>query len=97
MELQTRLWSEQHWFEETKRVVLLATDVYEKLGAAQDLERCQWLLLRVGNSGREFLKTVLLGALIDSILFSCCLLKTLPAVSPVYSDVRFRTTDPAVG
>jgi len=39
MELQARLWYKQHRFEEAKSEALRAVDVYEKLGAARDLER----------------------------------------------------------
>jgi tetratricopeptide (TPR) repeat protein len=44
MELQARVLYEQHRLEEAKSEVLLATQVYERLGAAKKVERCRKLL-----------------------------------------------------
>ena len=42
--LQARLWYEQDRFEEARSEALRAADVFEKLGAANDLEECRELL-----------------------------------------------------
>ena len=44
MELQARVWYRQRRFEEAKSEALCAADVYEKLGAARNLESCGVLL-----------------------------------------------------
>jgi len=44
MELQGWVWYEQHRLEEARSEALRAADVYEKLRAAGDLERCRKLL-----------------------------------------------------
>jgi len=44
MELQAWVWYDQHRLEEAKSEVLRAADVYEKIGAAKDLEDCRQLL-----------------------------------------------------
>ena len=44
MELQADVWYDQRMFEKAKIEVLRAADVYEKLGAAQDLWWCRELL-----------------------------------------------------
>ena len=49
MELQANFWYEQHQLEEAKSEVLCVADVYEKLGAVQDLERCTGLLQNIQN------------------------------------------------
>jgi len=72
MELQARIWHKQHRLEEAGSEALRAVDVYEKLGAAQDVERCRGLLQRIqkglnspvasgqSDSNRELLQMVLL-------------------------------------
>ena len=47
MVLQADLWYRQHRLEEARSEVSRAADVYEKLGAAQDLERCRGLLRQI--------------------------------------------------
>jgi len=42
--LQARVWYNQHRLEEAKSEALRAADVYEKIGAAKDLEDCRGLL-----------------------------------------------------
>ena len=44
MELQARVWYSQHRLEEARSEALRAADVYEKIGAAKDLEDCKSLL-----------------------------------------------------
>jgi len=44
VELQARVWRGQHRLGEAKSEALRAADIYEKLGAAKDLERCGRLL-----------------------------------------------------
>ena len=72
MELQARLWYEQHRLEEAKSEALRAAEVYERLGAAKDVEDCGKLLLDIqkepnnlvssgeSDSDGEPLETVLL-------------------------------------
>ena len=49
MELQVRVWYKQRRLEEARSEVLRAADVYEKLGAAQDLKRCRGFLRQIGR------------------------------------------------
>jgi len=44
MEMQARIWYKQHKLKEARSEVLCAADVYEKLGAAKDVEDCRTLL-----------------------------------------------------
>ena len=44
MQLQASFWQKRRKFEEAKSEVLRAADVFEKLGAALDLEKCRELL-----------------------------------------------------
>jgi len=44
MELQAHLWYDQGMFEKARSGALHAADIYEKLGAGQDLEDCRELL-----------------------------------------------------
>ena len=44
MRLQANLWYIQRMFEKAKSEASHAADVFEKLGAAQDLEKCRELL-----------------------------------------------------
>jgi len=67
MELQAWVWYRQRRFDQAKPEVLRAVEVFEKLGAAQDLERCKELLRHIGqaiNNGK-LLETVLLPMCID--------------------------------
>ena len=47
MELEAQLWYNQHKFVEAKSEVLGAVDVYEKIGAAGDVEDCRALLRQI--------------------------------------------------
>jgi len=47
MELQAVVWHKQHRLEEAGSEALRATDVYEKLGAAKDVEECRKLLQEI--------------------------------------------------
>jgi len=38
------IWCEQHRYEEARTEVLHAADIYEKLGAAEDVEECRQIL-----------------------------------------------------
>ena len=44
MELQARVWYDQHRLEEAKSEALRAADVYEKVGATKNVEDCKGLL-----------------------------------------------------
>ena len=65
MELQARVWRREGRFEDTKSEILRATDAFERLGAAGDLERCRRLLRYIEgqmnelDTSGEFLDTVL--------------------------------------
>ena len=49
MELQARVWYRQHRLEEARSEALRAADVYEKLGATEDVEDCRELLRDIEN------------------------------------------------
>ena len=65
MELQAGFWFGQRRFEEAKSEALRATDNYEKLGAAQDVERCKELLRRIDKKMNS-------GELSQMMLFPVC-------------------------
>jgi tetratricopeptide (TPR) repeat protein len=44
---QAFIWYEQHRFEEARSEILRAVDIYAKLGAAEDVERCQEFAQRI--------------------------------------------------
>jgi len=52
MELQAEIWCGQHRLEHARSEALRAAEVFEKLGAAQDLERCR-RFVRMIDSGEE--------------------------------------------
>ena len=47
METQAQIWGRQHKLEEARSEALGALEIYERVGAAQDGERCKGLLRRV--------------------------------------------------
>jgi tetratricopeptide (TPR) repeat protein len=49
MELHANVWYDQRIFEKAKFEVLRAVEIYEKLGAEQDLGRCRELLREIGE------------------------------------------------
>ena len=53
MEVQAALWRKQGRLEEARSEILRAADVCEKLGAAQDLERCRDLLREIEGEMTE--------------------------------------------
>jgi len=57
MELQAGFWYQQRRFEEAKSEARRATDIYEKLGAAKNVEDCRELLRRIDRemNDSEFL------------------------------------------
>jgi tetratricopeptide (TPR) repeat protein len=67
MELQANFWYDQCMFEEARFEALRAADVFEKLGAAKDIERCRELLREIDelDPDGEFLEMMLLPAHID--------------------------------
>jgi tetratricopeptide (TPR) repeat protein len=67
MELQANFWYEQRMFERARSEALHAAKFYEKLGAAQHLERCRDLLRKIDQlePNGEFLETMVLPAHVD--------------------------------
>jgi tetratricopeptide (TPR) repeat protein len=76
VEEQARVWYKQHRFEEARSEALRAADIFDKLGAAMDVERCREFIQEILNglaaSGSdqsgfdcEFLYIVLSPARID--------------------------------
>jgi len=67
MEVQANLWYRQRKFDEAKSEVLRAVGIYEKLGAAKDLEKCMRLLRKIDEAtdGGKLLEPVRLPASID--------------------------------
>ena len=65
MELRAKVWYKQHRFEEARTEALRAASVYEKLGAAKDVEYCRKLLRKIENhlvaSGQSALNCELLS------------------------------------
>ena len=64
MESQARIWYKQGVFREAKSEALHATDVYEKVGTGEEVERCRTLLRDIeevvsheSDSNGEFLET----------------------------------------
>jgi len=53
MHLQAEVWYRQRRFEEAKSEALRAADVYEKLGAARNLELCRGLLRDIDEKMKE--------------------------------------------
>jgi len=53
MELQARVWYKEHKFKEAKSEVLCAIDVFKKLKATQDLEKCKGILQDIEMKTRK--------------------------------------------
>jgi len=70
MEMQARIWYKQHRLEEARSEALRATDVYEKLGIADNAERCRMLLRDIERrlDNCELLYMMLFPARINSPL-----------------------------
>jgi tetratricopeptide (TPR) repeat protein len=85
MKLQARIWYEQGRLEEAKAEALRAADVFKKLGAMRDVEKCREFLQRIeesenaGSSGES-----------DS---DCKFLEMLPLPTPVNSPFLARETE----
>ncbi|KAF9780534.1 hypothetical protein BJ322DRAFT_1112532 [Thelephora terrestris] len=47
MEMQARVWHRQHRLEEARSGVLCALEIYERLGAAKDIEDCRGILQEI--------------------------------------------------
>jgi len=76
MRLQAGVWYNQHRLEEAKSEALRGADIFEKLGAVEDMERCRELLREIedslaasgqSDSDCELLKILLFPARIDSL------------------------------
>jgi tetratricopeptide (TPR) repeat protein len=80
MLFQASVWYKQHRLEEAKSEALCAADVFERLGAAKEVERCRTLLRDIqeeldtavasgqSESNCELLQTMLLPVCINSLL-----------------------------
>ena len=72
MELQARIWCKERRLEEAKSEALRAASVFEKMGAAKDVERCGATLLDIEQEIKDpvtsgkFLGTVLLPTPVNS-------------------------------
>jgi len=96
--LQARVWYIQFRLEETRSEVLDAADIFEKFGAAEDLERCEGLLQWIEEEIKdpvalyfdgELLETTLLPTSINSPR-SLGVRKALDGTVPhVYPDIPF--------
>ncbi|KAF9644064.1 hypothetical protein BDM02DRAFT_3272667 [Thelephora ganbajun] len=53
MELEAWVWYEECGFEDAKSETLGAADIYERLGATKDLERCRALLRNIEGEINE--------------------------------------------
>ena len=71
IELQARIWCQQDRLEEAKSEVLCAVGVFEKLGAAEELERCRKFLQWIEEEMSELIAS-------DESDFDGELLETLP-------------------
>jgi len=72
MELQAYFWYQQDKLEQAKSEALRAVDIYEKLGAAQDVEGCRQLLQRIDeelNSSVASDESDDYGKLLETVLF----------------------------
>ncbi|KAF9780531.1 hypothetical protein BJ322DRAFT_1112529 [Thelephora terrestris] len=47
MKMQARVWYRQHRLEEKRYGVLCALEIYERLGAAKDVEDCRGILQQI--------------------------------------------------
>jgi len=77
-ELQASVWYGQHRLEEAKSEALRATDIFDKLGAVEDMERCGELLRMIENG-------LAASSQSDS---DCELLKTLPFLARTDSSLE---------
>jgi len=66
MEMQADLWYRQRKFDEAKSEVLRAVSIYEKLGAAADLEECMQLLRQIDEAINN-------GKLLDTVRLPVCI------------------------
>ena len=73
MEVRARFWHTQHRFKDAKSEALGAVDVFDKLGAADDVVRVRWLLEQIhldacksDDDGELLITTVPLIVLVDS-------------------------------
>jgi len=94
MVLQASFWYRRHQFEEAKSEVLRAAELYEKLGAANDLERCREHLQRIEQEMKNPATLYLDGELLEIVLLpmptdSLSTQVLVGTVSQVYSDMTF--------
>jgi tetratricopeptide (TPR) repeat protein len=85
MELQAHIWYKQGRLEEAKAEVLRAVDVFKKLGATKNVEKCREFLQRVEESANASSSGEL-----DS---DCEFLEMLPLPTPVNSPFLARKTE----
>ena len=65
-ELQAKFWYKQRMLEETKSGVLCAIDIYERIRAAKEVERCRTLLRKIEKAAPR--KTYSNGKLLEKAL-----------------------------
>ena len=75
MEREAKIWYSQCMFENAKLEASRAADVYEKLGAAQDMERCRMFLQQIDegmNSPVVYDESDITGELLETLPLPVC-------------------------
>jgi len=78
-ELQAKVWYRQHRLKEARSEALAATDIFEKLGAVDDLESCRGLLRSIEEEMNDPV----------ALYFDGELLETSPLPTPINSPWPF--------
>ena len=101
MELQAWFWLQERKLEEAKSEALGAIDVFERLGAAKDVERCRAIL---GDIEKETEKPVASGELLETVPLSTSVNSPFSARGTtghhpmnLFRRILRQTTDPASG
>ena len=91
--LQARVWDRQHRFEEARSEALRALEMFEKLGAASDVDRARRFLQRIDHAGEEMDNRVTCdesgeyGELLQIMLLAVCINSSFWAGSQNPNDV----------
>ena len=101
MELQARFWLQERKLEEAKSKALGAIDVFERLGAAKDVEDCRAILRDIE---KETEKPVTSGELLETVLLPTSVNSPYSArgttghhLTNLFRRILPQTTDPASG